>query len=325
MLCSEQPAYRRINMARACIACNGAINETDTICPHCGADLSAQREPAINSSVNDLLNSMLDTASKRPAKVVSPEPEVTSPEGFQQVGISAEPKVVEETPPAPDSEMSGFTYHPDMDDSAIVAEEKPVEEPLEAAPIAQSVPAVEKKRKALENSFDAPPREAHGNKTSKLLVAVVVLAIFALLAAIIMLIIVPMQQNKREKAEIVTFLEGAWISDEFAFFDSTAKNFVEVLTVDKEGNFKMLYTIPDEEYPDGWNTGNWKIEEEVSGHIDYVAEEQRLLLLYEQDGENFFFDRTFILKEDDTICLREFYDESKSTFYDVTLHRIKMP
>lgn len=182
----------------------------------------------------------------------------------------------------------------------------------------------EKRKNALEDSFDSPPKEVRGNGMFRFLVIVVILAVLALLTAIVMRGIMPLQQINREKQELIDYMEGAWISDKFAFFDSTSKDFVEVLIIDGDGNFEMLYAVPDESIPDGWRDGKWRTEDRVEGHVDYVAAEQRLLLLYEADGENYFFERFFISMEEDMICLREFYDAANENFYDVILHRIKL-
>lgn len=298
-------------MAKLCKECHSAVDDKEILCPNCGAVLleTIGNKKELDSSVNNLLDSMLE------GKPATPSPQVQQP-------VPA-PAAVPARPPVPDAAV------PDDTDAVVMLGALEIPEIDQQQVAIDSGMASERQapsgsRNALESSFDAPPRNAHGNKTSKILIVVVVLAILALFAAIVMLIVLPMQQQKQEQAEIVGYLEGAWISDEFAFTDSTAKNYVEVLTVDKDGNFKMMYTVPDEAYPDGWNTGMWKIEKEISGHIDYIAEEQRLLLLYEEDGGNYFFDRTFIVKEDDTMCLREYYDESKTAFYDVNLYRINM-
>lgn len=302
-------------MAKLCKECHSAVEDKDILCPNCGAVLleTSGNKNELDSSVNNLLDSILEG---RPAAIPPQQAQQPVPTAPVPVAAPANPPVQDASVPDDTDAvvMLGALETPETD-----------EQPQFSNPgMASEAPAPSKNRNALESSFDAPPRSAHGSKTSKVLIVVVVLAILALFAAIVMLIVLPMQQQKQEQAEIVGYLEGAWISDEFAFTDSTAKNYVEVLTVDKDGNFKMMYTVPDEAYPDGWNTGMWKIEKEISGHIDYIAEEQRLLLLYEEDGGNYFFDRTFIVKEDDTMCLREYYDESKTSFYDVNLYRINM-
>ena len=223
------------------------------------------------------------------------------------------------------AEIDGFFTDPE--ESAAISDENEdiVTNSEEPAQVGSDIPVIPEKRKnALEDSIDVSPREVRGNRMFRFLIVVVILAVLALSSAIVMSILMPMQQKNREKREIITYLQGAWISDKFAFFDSTSKDFAEVLTVDEDGGFTMLYAVPDEAYPDGWSNGKWQVEDQVEGQIEYDIEGKRLLLLYEKEGEDFFFERFFILMEEDKICLREYYDASNESYYDVVLHRIKM-
>ena len=324
-------------MAFLCGVCNRQIEENSAVCPFCGADVAESRAKSIDNSVNSLLESML-AGGPAPSGPVDSKPDgllnnpdisgggaIEESKTQKDGGESDSAEGAAERPGlARTGEPEGFSVGPIPDVSGGPDKE---DVSLETAgPKTRSGGAVPqtKKRNALESSFDTKPRASGSSGNLRFLTVFVVLAALALFTAVVMFVIVPMQQVKREKQEIVDFLEGAWISDKFAFFDSTSKNYVEVLTVDADGSFKMIYTIPDEASPDGWNTGQWKTEEQVQGRIDYVAEDLRLLLLYEQDGTNYFFERIFIVKDDDKICLREIYDESGEAFYDVVLYRIKM-
>jgi len=270
-----------------CEKCNHFVSDTSTECPNCG---TAVTRSSYVSAVEDSATTEINTKfgqmddGERDLSVSKFETDASLPE--------QEPEPVQQT---------------SKDDS---------EDNLLSATI--------KKGNALESSLDDIEYIKKSTGTSKLLIAVAVLSILALFSSAVLFILLPMRQQTKIETEIVDFLEGAWISDQFAFYDSTAKNFVEVLTVDKDGNYKMIYAVPDKEYPDGWRTDKWKIEDRIDGKVVFIKEEQRLLLLYEKDGVSYFYERFFILKDTDTICLREFYDETGENFYDVTLHRIKM-
>ena len=322
-------------MAVSCGVCQKPMEDNAAVCPHCGAANAFADSLSIDNSIDELLGSMLSEALPRAARDSADRPFAdeagepaaaadTLPPGEESTGDTqntpAESAPAEQTP-----DIDGFSIaDPLIPASGPVAEKVLQESQQELS--ADDAPAEPEARKnALESSFGAQPREAYGYKPSKFLLVTVALAALALFSAIIMFIVLPKQQVNREKTQIVNFLEGAWISDKFAFFDSTSKNYVEVLIVDGDGGFTMLYTVPDEAYPDGWSNGKWKIEEQVEGSVDFIAEEQTLLLLYEQDAANYFFERVFVERDDDRICLREFYDESGENYYDVVLHRIKMP
>lgn len=298
-------------MAKLCKECSSAVDDNEILCPNCGAVLldigskTGNKAGVLDTNVNNLPHPM-PSDKQQPASPPASAESVRS-SGGGTVLARAEKReaplnAVSPTEPSKDaSEMTQPVFA--AGDSVFSSSSAPVQ-----------------KRNALESSLGAAPRSAHKNRSSSILIVVVVLAILALFAAIVTMIILPAQQHERDQADIISYLQGSWVSDEFAFTDSTEK-YVEVLVIDESGNFEMIHAIPDQAYPNGWEDGMWEIEDEISGRIDYIVEEKRLLLLYEEDGGNYFYDRTFIVKEEDTMCLREYYDESQSTYYDANFHR----
>ena len=280
-----------------CEYCNRLIGITDTVCPYCGKAV-LPRKPVQNEPAA--------------AEIGESTPDISQTTGHE----SSPPDISDEISETKAAEQSAI--EPDSQSGVSSDEDNSIAASLNPSP---AVPPV---RKALEDTLRSPrPRQKNRYKASGFLVAVAILSILALFSSIVLFILLPIQQQSKRDKEIINFMQGAWISDYFAFYDSTAKNYVEVLTVDDDGNFTMMYTIPNAEYPDGWSTGKWKIEEQISGKIAYMQEDQRLLLLYEEDGVKGCFERFFILKDTDEICLREFYDEPGNSYYDVILHRIK--
>ena len=53
------------------------------------------------------------------------------------------------------------------------------------------------------------------------------------------------------------------------------------------------------------------------------AQEQRLILLYEEDGNSYFYDRYMISLSDEEMGLREYYDEERTSYYDVTFEKVR--
>lgn len=267
-----------------CEHCNRLISLTDTVCPYCG---KAQLHES--SSSNEI------------------SPTVISEENNSTLSSENEP--------VPETTIVS---------SPISAEVEPVNiSPVEVSKEKEVVGDASIKKHALESSVNPGPREKNVQKASRFLIAIAILSVIALFSSIVLFILLPLQKQMKQDSEIIGYLEGDWISDYFGFFDSTEKKYVEVLTIDNEGNFTMMYTIPDEAYADGWSTGKWKIIEQIDGKIEYEKENLCLLLLYEDDGVKGGFERFFIDKEDNMMCLREYYDETGNSFYDVILHRIK--
>ncbi|MCL1830560.1 MAG: hypothetical protein FWG21_03930, partial [Oscillospiraceae bacterium] len=258
-----------------CEHCNRLIGITDSVCPYCN---------------NPVTENKSDTETVEADTVVvvdEPTTDTSLSDSFESTQI-----------PLDQQEVIDAT---DENETDTATQEQRVDE-------------LKPRRNALEISPQPEPINKNSYKASRLLIAVAILSVLALFSSIVLFIILPMQQQSKLDNEIVDYLEGSWISDYFAFYDSTSKNYVEVLSIDANGNFTMLYTVPDEKYPDGWANGKWKIEEQIEGQIKYMPDEQRLLLLYELDGVKGCFERFFISQEPDTVCLREFYDETGESY-----------
>jgi hypothetical protein len=281
-------------MSRFCNKCNSPVGEKDIVCLSCGSLLDDYRQvlataDKVDTKKNtDSISEFLEHYSKKPSSDAVSEVEA----GVAETSVETDGIEKKETPPD----------------------------------FVRKSSSVPRQRGAVENSIRRGQKRYVRKKGYAWATAVAVLLTVLLFSAIVFFVISPRIKHSRKLEEMNGFLAGSWISDEFAFYDSTSLNFVEVLTVNEDGSFKMLYTVPDKAYPTGWKDGKWKIDSEIEGNIEIDTEDSnRLLLLFEKDGENFFFDRHFILKEEDKISLREYYTDEKDSYYDVTLYRINIP
>lgn len=288
-----------------CEHCNRLIGINDSVCPYCG-------EKATHSEHDD--------KGTETSSIVEPIPELNAGSDVLesincQNDISFSTYETDHIASGKDSleeiEETHTTHSQD-----ILAEDNLIEDEVLNEEVGR--------RNALEESSDTRTQLKNNYKASKLLIAVAILSVLALFSSIVLFILLPKQQQSKQDAEIIDLLEGAWISNYFAFYDSTSKDYVEVLTIDADGGFTMLYTVPDEKFPDGWRNGKWRIIEQIDGTIKYIKDEDRLLLLYNMDGTKACFERFFISKEESIICLREYYDETGDSYYDVILHRINI-
>ena len=279
-------------MSRFCDKCNSPVGEKDIVCLSCGSLLDDYRQ-------------ILAAAEKKADNIDTKKNTAPVSEPLKPAFDTPSSDVI--------SEVEDFRTEPGFKTDDIEKQETSPDFVKKSSPLPRQ-------RGAVENSISRGQKRYVRKRGYAWATAVAVLLTVLLFSAILYFVISPRINHSRKLEEMNEFLAGSWISDEFAFYDSTSLNFVEVLTVNEDGSFKMLYAVPDKTYPTGWMDGKWKIDSEIEGDIEIDTEDtNRLLLLFEKDGENFFFDRHFILKEEDKISLREYYTDEKDSYYDVTL------
>lgn len=277
-------------MSRFCNNCNSPVGEKDIVCLSCGSLLEDYRQVLTDTDKN--IVEKHDTE-----KITKPMSESNAIREFEVKKTDSDVKTGD------------------------------IQEKDTFNDVSKQLSSDSKKRGgAVENSIRQGQKRYVRKRGYAWATAIAVLLTVLLFSAIVLFVISPRIDHSRKLEKMNEFMSGSWISDEFAFYDSTSINLVEVLTVNEDGSFKMLYAVPDKAYPTGWKDGKWKIDSEIDGKIEIDTEDvNRLLLLFEKDGENFFFDRHFILKEEDKISLREYYNDERDSYYDVTLYRINIP
>ncbi len=117
-------------------------------------------------------------------------------------------------------------------------------------------------------------------------------------------------------------LEGTWVSGEFSLRSDPERPLLEVLQIDGDAFSSACYEPNDA--VDGYLTGEWPQVSEVSGTLGaYVEQSVILSFSYKggtDDGE-YYFIREILSLTDDELTLREYYDEARLNYYDLTFTR----
>ena len=266
-------------------------------------------------SQDDVLESIFETAeteiTEEHAAEEIAEPEVPAAETEQETAveeITSEPETVQEEPTGENPfEETGS--------------EEPANVPVTPEPSGETG-LLEKQ--LVDQSIGLKNRRS--STASFILTLLLILAVVALGICTALFVVKPLIEKKTSEtaeASYVKELAGTWLSDTFTFADDQTEPYAELLQINENGTFAMSYVIVDPEKPDGWSDGAWKTTYHISGTVRVSAEEQRLILLYEEDDNSYFYDRYLISLSDTEMGLREYYDESRTSYYDVTFEKVK--
>ncbi len=120
---------------------------------------------------------------------------------------------------------------------------------------------------------------------------------------------------------ILQQLEGVWVSDEFSLRSDPEHPLREVLTVG-EGSFSSVCYAPDDT-KDGYLTGEWPTVSSVEGALGAYVEQSVILSFSYTGGGNsdYYFIREILSLSEDELILREYYDEERTDYYDLTFTR----
>lgn len=122
---------------------------------------------------------------------------------------------------------------------------------------------------------------------------------------------------------IANYVEGNWMSGEFIYNeDADSQRYVEYLVLHEDGTFQLQVLVPDKTNPDGYLTGEWIVETDYSGTYTIDAEANILILQFTLDGETVALNRHIVAIDQNTLTLREYYDNLMTDYFDVTFTRV---
>ena len=168
-------------------------------------------------------------------------------------------------------------------------------------------------------------KKGRGSTASFILTLFLILAVVALGICTALFIVKPLIEQKVGDTVADSYvheLSGTWLSKDFTFADDATVPYAELLQINDNGTFAMSYLLTDPDNENGWKDGSWKVEYYITGTVKISAEDQRLLLLYEENGEKYYYDRYLISLSDQEMGLREYYDEERTSYYDVTFTKV---
>ncbi len=118
------------------------------------------------------------------------------------------------------------------------------------------------------------------------------------------------------------YIIGSWLSDEFTYTENSGQNMVEYLTFGEDGTFTLKYLVPNDSDPKGYETGSWQTESTISGTVSVDVENKRLVLHYTEGENNYYYDRIFVTRNDTEMVLREYYDSTQTSYYDMRFTKV---
>ncbi len=123
-----------------------------------------------------------------------------------------------------------------------------------------------------------------------------------------------------EQEEFAEQLAGSWLSEEFTYSSSSDVAVVELITFDEDGSYTLKYMKVDSKYPNGWENGKWTVTSETTGTYKILPQEQRLLLMSTENGQNVYYDLYFVSHdfENGKMVIREYYNDARTSFYDLS-------
>ncbi|MGI5888808.1 MAG: hypothetical protein ACOX6J_05485 [Oscillospiraceae bacterium] len=163
-------------------------------------------------------------------------------------------------------------------------------------------------------------RGGKGSRGSFIWSAVIVLMVVALGICTALFVVKPLIEKKNMESESAAYMNqlvGAWLSNDFTFADDPETCLRELLVINEDGTFTMDYLTPTEDDENGWQDGTWESSYSITGTVKVSAENQRLILLYEENGESYYYDRYLISLSDTQMGLREYYSEDRMSYYDL--------
>jgi len=206
---------------------------------------------------------------------------------------------------------------------AAAAELAPAEEP--EVPAAEAAPAETMgllERQLMEKAAGEPARKKRGGAIFGIIAVLLTILLAVCTAIYVAVPLIDRHAEEQAAASYMEYLEGSWVSEYFAFKDRPSECCVELLTVSADGTFVMDYLLPDTENPEGWRDGSWESTYKVIGTVKIDAASQRLMLLYDENGVSYFYDRYFVSMEEGEMFLREYYDQAHTSYYDVCFNKV---
>ena len=173
--------------------------------------------------------------------------------------------------------------------------------------------------------YSKPPKKQRSGAFKRfLIIAASIVVIVGLGFATAYFVLLPLLglDMGHSSSEYIEYLEGVWLSEEFSYKDDADSRMVEIFTVKADGSFTLVYAVPDQTYPEGFKGNNWPVEYEISGTLNAKPQDQRLILLYSDGEEKYYYDRYFVLKDPNSMCLREYYDQTQQTYFDMIFTKV---
>ena len=263
-------------------------------------------------SQEDVLEDIFNTAEQ---EAVKPEPEAVPVEIPAEEPKEELPKVEEPQPEAA-AEEPAVAEEPKEADEAVFGETNSSDKRSGETGLIE--------KQLIDQSIGLKNRRS--STASFIWTLLLILAVVALGICTALFIVKPLIEKKTgetAEASYVQELAGTWLSKTFTFADDQTEPYAELLQINENGTFAMSYVVVDPEKPDGWSDGSWKTTYHISGTVRVSAQEQRLILLYEEDGNSYFYDRYMISLSDEEMGLREYYDEERTSYYDVTFEKVR--
>lgn len=122
---------------------------------------------------------------------------------------------------------------------------------------------------------------------------------------------------------MLEYLTGEWISERYSYEEDGTVLCRELLTVNEDETFKMVYYIDDGNNSEGYLDGTWKIREQMSGIVAFDENDSSVHLRFSQNGQNQEYVRYLLNTTDETMTLREYYNKAKTDFFDVEFTKIQ--
>lgn len=177
-------------------------------------------------------------------------------------------------------------------------------------------------RQLMEKAAGEPARKKRGGAIFGIIAVLLTILLAVCTAIYVAVPLIDRHAEEQAAASYMEYIEGSWVSEYFAFKDRPSECCVELLTVSADGTFVMDYLLPDTENPEGWRDGSWESTYKVIGTVKIDAASQRLMLLYDENGVSYFYDRYFVSMEEGEMFLREYYDEAHTSYYDVCFNKV---
>ncbi len=176
----------------------------------------------------------------------------------------------------------------------------------------------------LERELDESEGEDEEDKRYGKTVITIAAVIVALLVGL--LVYAAATAAKGEPVEsngiMLEYLTGEWLSEGYAYEKDETIIFREFLIINADETFKMVYYIDDGVSSEGYRDGTWKVNEEINGIVAFDETDSSVHLRFSQQAQNQEYIRYLLNTSDESMTLREYYNKTKTDFYDVEFKKV---